>query len=44
MDNDSGNSLISRKISNVDFAVEDLTKHEHRNRFDLIVCVERMAE
>ena len=31
-----------RKINNVSFGVEDLTKIEHRNRFDLIVCVDVM--
>ena len=32
----------SRKIENIDFAVEDLTKIEHQNKFDLIVCVDVM--
>jgi SAM-dependent methyltransferase len=40
--NDSREFFNQQKISNVDFAVEDLTKHEHRNRFDLIVCVDVM--
>ena len=39
---DSRDFFNQQKISNVDFAVEDLTKLEHRNKFDLIVCVDVM--
>jgi SAM-dependent methyltransferase len=31
-----------KKINNVSFAIEDLTKIDHREKFDLIVCVDVM--
>lgn len=34
--------FIQKKISNVSFAVEDLTKITHHNKFDLIICVDVM--
>jgi SAM-dependent methyltransferase len=40
--NDSRKFFKQQKLSDVDFAVEDLTKIEHQNRFDLIVCVDVM--
>jgi SAM-dependent methyltransferase len=40
--NDSKNFFSSRKINNVNFAIEDLTKINHQNKFDLIVCVDVM--
>jgi SAM-dependent methyltransferase len=40
--NDSREFFNHQKISNVDFAVEDLTKLDHLNKFDLIVCVDVM--
>ena len=40
--NDSKEFFNRQKISNVKFAIEDLTKIEHRNRFDLIVCIDVM--
>ena len=39
---DSKEFFKQQNISNVDFAVEDLTKISHNNRFDLIVCVDVM--
>jgi SAM-dependent methyltransferase len=39
---DSREFFNKQKISNVDFAIEDLTKIEHKNRFDLIICVDVM--
>jgi SAM-dependent methyltransferase len=39
---DSAEFFNSQNINNVDFAIEDLTKIEHQNRFDLIVCVDVM--
>ena len=32
----------SENINNVNFGIEDLTKIEHKNRFDIIVCVDVM--
>jgi 2-polyprenyl-3-methyl-5-hydroxy-6-metoxy-1,4-benzoquinol methylase len=32
----------SRKLNNVNFAVEDLTSINHKNEFDLIICVDVM--
>jgi len=40
--NDSKEFFYRQKISNVNFAVEDLTEVKHQNRFDLIVCVDVM--
>ena len=40
--NDSMEFFNQQKISNVNFAVEDLIKIGHQNRFDLIVCVDVM--
>jgi SAM-dependent methyltransferase len=40
--NDSREFFNRQKITNVDFAIEDLTKIEYQNRFDLIVCVDVM--
>jgi SAM-dependent methyltransferase len=40
--NDNRNFFNDQKISNVDFAVEDLTRLDHQNKFDLIVCVDVM--
>lgn len=40
--NDSREFFNQQKISNVSFAVEDLTEIKHQNRFDLIVCVDVM--
>jgi len=40
--NDSREFFNQQKISNVEFAVEDLTEIGHQNRFDLIVCVDVM--
>lgn len=40
--NDCKDFFSSRRINNVDFAVEDLTNINHRNKFDLIVCVDVM--
>jgi SAM-dependent methyltransferase len=40
--NDSKEFFSSLEILNVDFAVEDLTKITHNNRFDIIVCVDVM--
>ena len=40
--NDCKDFFSNRKITNVNFGVEDLTKIEHQNRFDLIVCVDVM--
>jgi SAM-dependent methyltransferase len=40
--NDSREFFFQQKISNVEFAVEDLTEIGHQNRFDLIVCVDVM--
>ena len=40
--NDCKNFFKQKKISNVSFAVEDLTKIIHQNEFDLIVCVDVM--
>jgi SAM-dependent methyltransferase len=39
---DSRGFFKNQEISNVEFAVEDLTKIEHNNKFDLIVCVDVM--
>jgi SAM-dependent methyltransferase len=39
---DSREFFNRQKISNVDFAIEDLTNIDHQNRFDLIVCVDVM--
>jgi SAM-dependent methyltransferase len=39
---DSKEFFNTQNISKVDFAIEDLTKIEHQNRFDLIVCVDVM--
>src|ERR1035437_7396820 len=39
---DSREFFNRQKISNVDFAIEDLTRIEHQNKFDLIVCVDVM--
>jgi SAM-dependent methyltransferase len=40
--NDSREFFERQNITNVDFAVEDLTEVDHQNRFDLIVCVDVM--
>jgi SAM-dependent methyltransferase len=40
--NDTREFFNKQKISNVDFAVEDLTEIEHQDKFDLIVCVDVM--
>jgi SAM-dependent methyltransferase len=40
--NDCRDFFTSQNISNVTFGVEDLTKIEHSDRFDLIVCVDVM--
>ncbi|MDR3665322.1 MAG: class I SAM-dependent methyltransferase [Ignavibacteriaceae bacterium] len=40
--NDSREFFSKQRISNVDFAVEDLMNIEHKNRFDLVVCVDVM--
>jgi SAM-dependent methyltransferase len=40
--NDCKNFFTRKKISNVSFAVEDLTSINHQNKFDLIVCVDVM--
>lgn len=40
--NDCRNFFNKKKISNVAFAIEDLTKITHQNKFDLIVCVDVM--
>lgn len=40
--NDCKDFFSSQKISNVTFGIEDLTKIEHKDRFDLIVCVDVM--
>lgn len=40
--NDCREFFQSRKIKNVTFAVEDLTKINHAEKFDLIVCVDVM--
>lgn len=40
--NDCKDFFSSRRINNVDFAVEDLTNINHQNKFDLIVCVDVM--
>lgn len=40
--NDCKNFFKQKKISNVSFAVEDLTCINHQNKFDLIVCVDVM--
>jgi SAM-dependent methyltransferase len=40
--NDCKEFFSNRNITNVNFSVEDLTKIEHRSRFDLIVCVDVM--
>ena len=39
---DSREFFKRQNISNVDFAIEDLTRIEHQNKFDLIVCVDVM--
>lgn len=39
---DCRNFFTLKKISNVSFAVEDLTSINHQNEFDLIVCVDVM--
>jgi len=39
---DSEEFFKSRKIDNVKFGVEDLTKIEHTDKFDLIVCIDVM--
>ena len=39
---DSEEFFKSRKIDNVKFGVEDLTKIEHAGKFDLIVCIDVM--
>ena len=39
---DSAEFFNSQNIVNVDFAIEDLTKIEHKNMFDLVVCVDVM--
>jgi 2-polyprenyl-3-methyl-5-hydroxy-6-metoxy-1,4-benzoquinol methylase len=40
--NESREFFNRQKISNVKFGIEDLTKIEHQNRFDLIVCIDVM--
>ncbi|NNL20113.1 MAG: class I SAM-dependent methyltransferase [Ignavibacteriaceae bacterium] len=40
--NDCRDFFTSRKIENVNFAVEDLININHQNRFDLILCVDVM--
>jgi len=40
--NDCRNFFNQKKIKNVSFAVEDLTSVDHRDKFDLIVCVDVM--
>ena len=40
--NDCRDFFSSRKIENVDFAVEDLTNISHQDKFDLILCVDVM--
>lgn len=39
---DCRNFFDQKKISNVSFAVEDLTSINHQNKFDLVVCVDVM--
>jgi len=40
--NDCRDFFKQKEIKNVSFAVEDLTKITHQNKFDLIVCVDVM--
>ena len=40
--NDCKNFFNQKKITNISFAVEDLTSINHQNNFDLIVCVDVM--
>ena len=40
--NDSKDFFIARKFQNVSFNVEDLTKIDHKDKFDVIVCVDVM--
>ncbi len=40
--NDSREFFSKRNIKNVDFCVEDLTKIDHNNKFDIIVCIDVM--
>lgn len=40
--NDCRKFFDQRKIKDVSFAIEDLTKINHQNKFDLIVCVDVM--
>ena len=40
--NDSREFFLSQKIKNVSFGVENLTAITHKDRFDLIVCVDVM--
>jgi SAM-dependent methyltransferase len=39
---DCRNFFTQKEISNISFAVEDLTNINHQNKFDLIVCVDVM--
>jgi 2-polyprenyl-3-methyl-5-hydroxy-6-metoxy-1,4-benzoquinol methylase len=39
---DSEQFFKSRQIENINFAVEDLTQIDHKNKFDLILCVDVM--
>jgi len=40
--NDCRDFFSQKKISNVTFAIEDLTSINHQNKFDLIVCIDVM--
>jgi SAM-dependent methyltransferase len=40
--NDSKEFFHNRKISNVEFGIEDLTSIDHMNKFDLITCIDVM--
>lgn len=40
--NDCKNFFKQKGISNVSFAVEDLTSISHKNKFDIIVCIDVM--
>ena len=40
--NDSKEFFTRSKISNVEFGIEDLTLIDHKNRFDLITCIDVM--
>jgi len=40
--NDNTEFFTKRKIANVEFGIEDLTSIDHKNRFDLITCIDVM--